>query len=148
MRKRSSERGEAVTSGPRPLTWNLGKLSPEKGGVTHLAPKSWGGWSGTGSEWKNMATSGVRIKCCLICRYCSVSVTQFIRHRGRSTRALSLHENDLQEMFEMSIVKTFTRWCWLLIDNTGKNLLDQSAAMSQMSKTFPLWELDSKRCMK
>lgn len=26
-----------MTSGPRPLTWNLGKLNPAKGGVTHLA---------------------------------------------------------------------------------------------------------------
>lgn len=31
-----------MTSGPRPLTWNLGKLNPEKGGVTGLAPKGEG----------------------------------------------------------------------------------------------------------
>lgn len=37
MRESSSARGEAVTSGPRPLTWNLGKLNPEKGGVIGLS---------------------------------------------------------------------------------------------------------------
>lgn len=33
MRESRSARGEVVTSGPRPLTWNLGQLNPEKGGV-------------------------------------------------------------------------------------------------------------------
>ena len=36
MRESSSARGEAVTSGPRPLTWNLGRLNPAKGGVIGL----------------------------------------------------------------------------------------------------------------
>lgn len=36
--------GEAVTSGPRPLTWNLGKLNPAKNGgrVTSLPLKGEG----------------------------------------------------------------------------------------------------------
>lgn len=42
MRESSSARGEAVTSGPRPLTWNLGKLNPEKGGVIGLSLKGEG----------------------------------------------------------------------------------------------------------
>lgn len=42
MRESSSLRGEAVTSGPRPLTWNLGKPNPEKGGVIGLF------WKGDG----------------------------------------------------------------------------------------------------
>lgn len=42
MRESSSARGEAVTSGPRPLTWNLGKLNPAKGGVIGLSLKGEG----------------------------------------------------------------------------------------------------------
>ena len=42
MRESSSARGEAVTSGPRPLTWNLGKLNPAKGGVIGLSVKGEG----------------------------------------------------------------------------------------------------------
>lgn len=41
-RERSSERGEAVTSGPRPLTWNLGKLNPAKGGAAGIFLKGEG----------------------------------------------------------------------------------------------------------
>lgn len=36
MQESRSARGEVVTSGPRPLTWNLGKLNPEKKGVIGL----------------------------------------------------------------------------------------------------------------
>lgn len=51
MRESRSARGEVVTSGPRPLTWNLGKLNPEKKGVIGLFLE--GGGSTGRSEWKN-----------------------------------------------------------------------------------------------
>lgn len=59
MQESSTARGEAVTSGPRPLTWNLGKLNPAKGGVIGLSLS--GGGSSTGSE--NRETPRVKIKC-------------------------------------------------------------------------------------
>lgn len=61
MQESGSARGEAVTSGPRPLTWNLGKLNPAKGGVVGLTLS--GGGSSRGSEWKNRKIPRVKIKC-------------------------------------------------------------------------------------
>lgn len=70
MRERSTERGEAVTSGPRPLTWNLGKLNPAKGGVTLLSlwrgrvkQRKWVEKQGNTTSQNKMQPNGGKSQC-------------------------------------------------------------------------------------
>lgn len=137
MRKRSSERGEAVTSGPRPLTWNLGKLSPEKGGgYTSRSEELVGGGMVRHRKWVekhgNTRSQNKMLLNTWVLQCLGNSVCQTQRTLNKSVEFT--RERSPGNVRDVEVVKTFTRWCW----QQWKNLLDQSAAMSHVQNISTL----------